>query len=66
MSVTATDELTFESTSRFIEVDGPDRAGRLVLMGPGGLHVFGQRGHWAQVEKFDEFNKLTVDFLGGG
>ena len=30
------------------------------------LHVFGQCGHWAQVEKFDEFNKLTVDFLGGG
>jgi 4,5:9,10-diseco-3-hydroxy-5,9,17-trioxoandrosta-1(10),2-diene-4-oate hydrolase len=29
------------------------------------LHVFGQCGHWAQVEKFDEFNKLTVDFLGG-
>ncbi|MGA8332027.1 MAG: hypothetical protein WB777_22455, partial [Mycobacterium sp.] len=22
-------------------------------------------GHWAQVEKFDEFNKLTIDFLGG-
>ncbi|WP_343602329.1 4,5:9,10-diseco-3-hydroxy-5,9,17-trioxoandrosta-1(10),2-diene-4-oate hydrolase [Mycobacterium sp.] len=30
------------------------------------LHVFGQCGHWAQVEKFDEFNKLAVDFLGGG
>jgi 4,5:9,10-diseco-3-hydroxy-5,9,17-trioxoandrosta-1(10),2-diene-4-oate hydrolase len=29
------------------------------------LHVFGQCGHWVQVEKFDEFNKLTVDFLGG-
>src|SRR6201990_1310897 len=29
------------------------------------LHVFGQCGHWAQVEKFDEFNKLTLDFLGG-
>ena len=28
------------------------------------LHVFGQCGHWAQVEKFDEFNKLTIDFLG--
>jgi len=26
--------------------------------------VFGQCGHWAQVEKFDEFNKLTIDFLG--
>ena len=30
------------------------------------LHVFGQCGHWAQLEKFDEFNKLTFDFLGGG
>jgi 4,5:9,10-diseco-3-hydroxy-5,9,17-trioxoandrosta-1(10),2-diene-4-oate hydrolase len=29
------------------------------------LHVFGQCGHWAQVQKFDEFNKLIVDFLGG-
>jgi 4,5:9,10-diseco-3-hydroxy-5,9,17-trioxoandrosta-1(10),2-diene-4-oate hydrolase len=27
------------------------------------LHVFGQCGHWAQVEKFDEFNRLTIDFL---
>jgi 4,5:9,10-diseco-3-hydroxy-5,9,17-trioxoandrosta-1(10),2-diene-4-oate hydrolase len=30
------------------------------------LHVFGQCGHWAQLEKFDEFNKLTMDFLGAG
>lgn len=30
------------------------------------LHVFGQCGHWAQLEKFAEFNKLTIDFLGGG
>src|SRR5262249_28220954 len=30
---------------------------------PGQLHRFGQRGHWGQLEKFDEFNKLTVDFL---
>ncbi|RFZ53478.1 alpha/beta hydrolase [Mycobacterium liflandii] len=29
------------------------------------LHVFGQCGHWAQVEKFDEFNRMTIDFLGG-
>jgi 4,5:9,10-diseco-3-hydroxy-5,9,17-trioxoandrosta-1(10),2-diene-4-oate hydrolase len=29
------------------------------------LHVFGQCGHWAQVEKFDEFNRLTADFLRG-
>ena len=30
------------------------------------LHVFGRCGHWAQLEKFDEFNKLTTDFLGSG
>ena len=30
------------------------------------LHVFGQCGHWVRVEKFDEFNKLTIDFLGTG
>lgn len=27
------------------------------------LHVFGGCGHWAMLEKFDEFNKLTCDFL---
>ena len=27
------------------------------------LHVFGGCGHWAQLEKFDEFNRLTIDFL---
>ncbi|KAA0021980.1 4,5:9,10-diseco-3-hydroxy-5,9,17-trioxoandrosta-1(10),2-diene-4-oate hydrolase [Antrihabitans cavernicola] len=27
------------------------------------LHVFGGCGHWAQLEKFDEFNKLAADFL---
>jgi 4,5:9,10-diseco-3-hydroxy-5,9,17-trioxoandrosta-1(10),2-diene-4-oate hydrolase len=29
------------------------------------LHVFGGCGHWAQLEKFDEFNRLAMDFLGG-
>jgi 4,5:9,10-diseco-3-hydroxy-5,9,17-trioxoandrosta-1(10),2-diene-4-oate hydrolase len=29
------------------------------------LHVFGGCGHWAQLEKFDEFNRLAVDFLAG-
>jgi 4,5:9,10-diseco-3-hydroxy-5,9,17-trioxoandrosta-1(10),2-diene-4-oate hydrolase len=28
------------------------------------LHVFGRCGHWAQLEKFTEFNRLTIDFLG--
>jgi 4,5:9,10-diseco-3-hydroxy-5,9,17-trioxoandrosta-1(10),2-diene-4-oate hydrolase len=27
------------------------------------LHVFGGCGHWAQLEKFDEFNRLTISFL---
>ena len=31
----------------------------------GQLHVFSRCGHWAQVEKFDEFNRLTDSFLGG-
>jgi len=114
--MTATEALTFESTSRLIEVDGPDSGGPLQLHyheagigndqtvlllhggGPGAasrtnfsrtipvlarhFHVlavdqpgyghsekraeYGQCGRWAQVEKFDEFNKLTADFLGGG
>jgi 4,5:9,10-diseco-3-hydroxy-5,9,17-trioxoandrosta-1(10),2-diene-4-oate hydrolase len=29
------------------------------------LHVFGGCGHWAQIEKFDEFNRLAMDFLVG-
>jgi 4,5:9,10-diseco-3-hydroxy-5,9,17-trioxoandrosta-1(10),2-diene-4-oate hydrolase len=27
------------------------------------LHVFGGCGHWAQLEKFDEFNELVLGFL---
>jgi 4,5:9,10-diseco-3-hydroxy-5,9,17-trioxoandrosta-1(10),2-diene-4-oate hydrolase len=30
------------------------------------LHVFSGCGHWAQLEKFDAFNKLAIDFIGGG
>ena len=30
------------------------------------LHVFGRCGHWAQLEKFDEFNELSLKFLAGG
>lgn len=30
------------------------------------LHVFGRCGHWAQLEKFDEFNELTMTFLADG
>jgi 4,5:9,10-diseco-3-hydroxy-5,9,17-trioxoandrosta-1(10),2-diene-4-oate hydrolase len=28
------------------------------------LHVFGRCGHWAQLERFAEFNRLAMDFLG--
>jgi len=27
------------------------------------LHVFSGCGHWAQLEKFDQFNRLVLDFL---
>jgi 4,5:9,10-diseco-3-hydroxy-5,9,17-trioxoandrosta-1(10),2-diene-4-oate hydrolase len=30
------------------------------------LHVFSGCGHWAQLEKFDEFNRLSISFLEGG
>ena len=30
------------------------------------LHVFGRCGHWVQLEKFDEFNRLALDFLSAG
>nr|WP_198429284.1 4,5:9,10-diseco-3-hydroxy-5,9,17-trioxoandrosta-1(10),2-diene-4-oate hydrolase [Nocardia bovistercoris] len=29
------------------------------------LHIFGGCGHWAQLEKFNEFNRLATDFLTG-
>jgi 4,5:9,10-diseco-3-hydroxy-5,9,17-trioxoandrosta-1(10),2-diene-4-oate hydrolase len=29
------------------------------------LHVFSRCGHWAQLEKLDEFNRLTISFLEG-
>ena len=29
------------------------------------LHVFGGCGHWAQLEKAAEFNRLTISFLEG-
>jgi 4,5:9,10-diseco-3-hydroxy-5,9,17-trioxoandrosta-1(10),2-diene-4-oate hydrolase len=30
------------------------------------LHVFSGCGHWAQLEKFDQFNRLVLEFLGPG
>jgi 2-hydroxy-6-oxo-octa-2,4-dienoate hydrolase len=29
------------------------------------LHVFGRCGHWTQIERTGEFNRLLVDFLTG-
>jgi 4,5:9,10-diseco-3-hydroxy-5,9,17-trioxoandrosta-1(10),2-diene-4-oate hydrolase len=29
------------------------------------LHVFGGCGHWVQLEKFDQFNRLAIEFLEG-
>ena len=29
------------------------------------LHVFGQCGHWTQIERTTEFNALVLEFLGG-
>jgi len=29
------------------------------------LHVFSRCGHWVQVERREEFNRLVMDFLGG-
>lgn len=28
------------------------------------LHVFGRCGHWAMLEKFAEFNRIAMDFIG--
>jgi len=73
-------KLTFESTSRYAQVredmrlhyheSGVGNSQTVVLVALKQiprvqLHIFGQCGHWAQLEKFDEFNKLTIDFLGG-
>lgn len=28
------------------------------------LHVFGRTGHWAQLERQNDFNRIALDFLG--
>jgi 2-hydroxymuconate-semialdehyde hydrolase len=33
------------------------------LVGPSQLHLFGQCGHWTQIERLQEFNDLVVNFL---
>ena len=35
----------------------------LELIGPSQLHVFGNCGHWVQIEHAEEFNRLVGDFL---
>lgn len=30
------------------------------------MHVFGQTGHWVQIERNQEFNDVVIGFLGGG
>lgn len=36
----------------------------LQLIGDSRLQVFGQCGHWVQIEHADQFNRLLLDFLG--
>ena len=38
----------------------------LKLIARAQLHVFGGCGHWAMLEKFDEFNRLVADFVLDG
>jgi pimeloyl-ACP methyl ester carboxylesterase len=35
----------------------------LHLIGPSQLHVFGQCGHWTQIEHADEFNRMVTAFI---
>jgi hypothetical protein len=39
--------------------------GALELIRRARLQVFSPCGHWAQLEKFDEFNRLVISFLEG-
>ena len=46
---------------RIIPVEGSIKLNRLIERSE--LHVFGQCGHWTQIEKKDRFNGLVEDFL---
>ena len=46
---------------RVIPVDNAYRL--LRLLDDSQLHVFGRCGHWTQIERADEFNRLVGDFL---
>ncbi|HWN34975.1 MAG TPA: alpha/beta fold hydrolase [Pseudonocardia sp.] len=54
--------LVWGREDRVIPLDGALVALKLIKRAQ--LHVFGGCGHWAQLERFDEFNSLVVDFLG--
>ena len=51
-----------------VEGRGPEPGALLALklIRRAQLHVFGGCGHWAQLEKFDEFNQLVISFLERG
>lgn len=48
---------------RIIPVEASIKLSRLIERSE--LHVFGQCGHWTQIEKKDRFNRLVCDFLSG-
>jgi 4,5:9,10-diseco-3-hydroxy-5,9,17-trioxoandrosta-1(10),2-diene-4-oate hydrolase len=54
--------LVWGREDRVIPLDGALVALKLIRRAQ--LHVFGGCGHWAMLERFDEFNRLTADFLG--
>jgi len=54
--------LVWGREDRVIPLDGALVALKLIRRAQ--LHVFGGCGHWAQLERFDEFNRLVLDFLG--
>jgi 4,5:9,10-diseco-3-hydroxy-5,9,17-trioxoandrosta-1(10),2-diene-4-oate hydrolase len=68
MGATFRDPKTFEDGMLWREAHVNPLDGALValkLIRRARLHVFGGCGHWAQLEKFDEFNRLALDFLEG-
>jgi len=46
---------------RVVPVDCSERLHQMI--GPSQLHVFGQCGHWTQIEHRQRFNQLVVNFL---
>ncbi|MFF2505470.1 4,5:9,10-diseco-3-hydroxy-5,9,17-trioxoandrosta-1(10),2-diene-4-oate hydrolase [Streptomyces sp. NPDC058067] len=59
--ITAPTLLTWGREDRVNPLDGALVA--LKTIPDARLHVFPHCGHWAQTEKFDEFNRLAVDFF---